>query len=127
MGTVQSEEGDGHNEDDLPVKIESEITLEKDSQDYENKGPEIAHPARRRLSGRCRQREKKRRQAREEEALKEPMYLQSTDEDELRLATHPLADPIILGVEELTGCLPPVTKEASAESSCEHLPNKGDF
>merc|ERR1711943_24947 len=107
--TAQTEGDNGSNENQLPVKIESDITLENDSQEYENKGREILYTGRRRLSGRCRQREKKRRQAREEEALKEPMYLQSTDEDELRLATHPLADPIILGVEELTGCLPLVT------------------
>merc|ERR1719158_58151 len=64
--TVQTEQGDGSNKDQLPLKIESE--LKKDSQD---KGHEIPCKGRQRLSGRCRQREKKRRQAREEEALKE--------------------------------------------------------
>merc|ERR1712070_1167250 len=95
--TVQTEEGDGPNEDQLPVKIESEITLEKDSQEYED----ISHRVRR--SGRCRQREKKRQQAREEQALKEPTYLQSKDEGESRpgdfgnsFAKIPLADSMIL-------------------------------
>jgi len=101
--TVQTDQGDGSNEDQLLLKIERE--LKKDSQD---KGHEIPHTGRQRLSGRCRQREKKRRQAREEEAMKEPMYLGSRD-------------------EELTGYLPMVTKEASVESSCEHLSNKGYF